>query len=157
MTDRDIFELINGLSAEEERLFANAGDGGGLSTEDVERLADIKVQLDRCYDLLQPVSAWPFAHCRSRAPDGVGGRGLRAVAAPRTRLPRRGARRPRPAPSADERRQRFDADPAAAVRRAVGSAPPHGAAGAYMTGNVSETRTVAPPARTGQPFDSATA
>ena len=52
MTDRDIFELINGLSAEEERLFANAGDGGGLSTEDVERLADIKVQLDRAYDLL---------------------------------------------------------------------------------------------------------
>jgi hypothetical protein len=52
MTDRDIFELINGLSAEEERLFANAGDGGGLSTEDVQRLADIKVQLDRCYDLL---------------------------------------------------------------------------------------------------------
>jgi len=52
MTDRDIFEVINGLSAEEERLFANASDGGGLSTEDVQRLADIKVQLDRCYDLL---------------------------------------------------------------------------------------------------------
>ena len=52
MTDRDIFELINGLSAEEERLFADAGDGGGLSTEDVQRLSDIKVQLDRCYDLL---------------------------------------------------------------------------------------------------------
>ena len=84
MTDRDIFELINGLSAEEERLFANAGDGGGLSTEDVERLADIKVQLDRCYDLLHQRQAPPRRGSRSgrsRAADGVGGRGLRAVAA----------------------------------------------------------------------------
>ena len=52
MTDRDIFEMINGLSAEEERLFATAGDGGGLSREEVQRLEEIQIQLDRCYDLL---------------------------------------------------------------------------------------------------------
>ena len=52
MTDPDIFERINALSAEEERLFDAAGDGSGLSTEDVDRLAAIKVELDRAYDLL---------------------------------------------------------------------------------------------------------
>ena len=52
MTDPDIFERINALSSEEERLFDAAGDGSGLSTEDVERLAAIKVELDRAYDLL---------------------------------------------------------------------------------------------------------
>ena len=34
------------------RLFAEASDGSGLSTEATERLAEIKVELDRCYDLL---------------------------------------------------------------------------------------------------------
>jgi uncharacterized protein DUF2630 len=52
MTDPDIFERINALSAEEERLFEAAGDGSGLSADDVERLAAIKVELDRAYDLL---------------------------------------------------------------------------------------------------------
>ena len=52
MTDPDIFDRINELSAEEERLFEAAGDGSGLSTEDVDRLAAIKVELDRAYDLL---------------------------------------------------------------------------------------------------------
>ena len=52
MTDPDIFERINALSAEEERLFEAAGDGSGLSTDDVERLAAIKIELDRAYDLL---------------------------------------------------------------------------------------------------------
>jgi hypothetical protein len=52
MTDPDIFTYINELSAEEERLYATAGDGSGLSTEASERLEAIKVELDRCYDLL---------------------------------------------------------------------------------------------------------
>ena len=50
--DPDIFDRINTLSAEEERLFEAAGDGSGLSTEDVDRLEAIKVELDRAYDLL---------------------------------------------------------------------------------------------------------
>ncbi len=52
MTDPDIFDRINGLSAEEERLFEQAGDGSGLSADDVARLEAIKVELDRAYDLL---------------------------------------------------------------------------------------------------------
>ncbi len=52
MTDPDIFDRINHLSAEEERLFEQAGDGSGLSTDDVARLDAIKVELDRAYDLL---------------------------------------------------------------------------------------------------------
>jgi hypothetical protein len=52
VTDPDIFDRINALSSEEERLFEAAGDGSGLSPDDVERLAAIKVELDRAYDLL---------------------------------------------------------------------------------------------------------
>jgi hypothetical protein len=52
MNDVAVFDYINALSAEEEALFASASDGSGLSTEDTERLAEIKVELDRCYDLL---------------------------------------------------------------------------------------------------------
>ena len=52
MTDSDIFERINALSAEEERLYAQAGDGSGLSADERSRLDDIKVELDRAYDLL---------------------------------------------------------------------------------------------------------
>jgi hypothetical protein len=52
MNDVAVFDYINALSAEEEKLFASASDGSGLSTEDTERLAEIKVELDRCYDLL---------------------------------------------------------------------------------------------------------
>ena len=52
MTDPDNLGYINQLSAEEERLYADASDGSGLSTEASERLETIKVELDRCYDLL---------------------------------------------------------------------------------------------------------
>jgi hypothetical protein len=52
MKDPDIFAYINELSEEEERLYATAGDGSGLSTAASERLEKIKVELDRCYDLL---------------------------------------------------------------------------------------------------------
>lgn len=50
--DLDLFHQINALSAEEEQLYASAGDGAGLSQEEIDRLDAIKVELDRCYDLL---------------------------------------------------------------------------------------------------------
>ena len=52
VTDLDIFHKINALSAEEEKLYASAGDGSGLTAEATERLEAIKVELDRSYDLL---------------------------------------------------------------------------------------------------------
>jgi hypothetical protein len=52
MTDPDIFERTNALSEEEERLYAHAGDGHGLTAEETQRLEAIQVELDRCYDLL---------------------------------------------------------------------------------------------------------
>ena len=52
MTDLDLFQTINALSAEEERLYASASDGSGLTEEDRDRLEAIKVELDRAYDLL---------------------------------------------------------------------------------------------------------
>ena len=52
MSDVTVFDHINELSKEEEDLFASASDGHGLSTAATERLAEIKVELDRCYDLL---------------------------------------------------------------------------------------------------------
>ena len=52
MSDVDVFQHINALSAEEETLFASASDGGGLTTQATARLEEIKIELDRCYDLL---------------------------------------------------------------------------------------------------------
>ena len=52
MPDLDLFDRINALSSEEEQLYAGAGDGGGLSQVEINRLEAIKVELDRCYDLL---------------------------------------------------------------------------------------------------------
>lgn len=52
MPDLDLFHRINTLSAEEERLYASAGNGEGLSEDEVARLDAIKVELDRAYDLL---------------------------------------------------------------------------------------------------------
>jgi hypothetical protein len=52
MSDLDIFHKINTLSAEEERLYAEAGNGNGLTSASTERLEAIKVELDRSYDLL---------------------------------------------------------------------------------------------------------
>jgi hypothetical protein len=52
MTDPDIFDRANALSEEEERLYEHAGDGHGLTAEEMARLQAIKVELDRCYDLL---------------------------------------------------------------------------------------------------------
>ncbi len=52
MKDARLFQYINELSAEEEALFARAGEGGGLSQAEIERLDEIKVELDQGYDLL---------------------------------------------------------------------------------------------------------
>ena len=51
-TEPSIFETINTLSAEEEELYRQASDGHGLSQPAIDRLDAIKVELDRCYDLL---------------------------------------------------------------------------------------------------------
>lgn len=52
MNDPTIFQHINDLAAEEEKLYAKAGDGGGLDSAELVRLDTIKVELDQCYDLL---------------------------------------------------------------------------------------------------------
>ena len=52
MADLDLFHRINALSAEEEQLYASAGDGSGLNQAERDRLDAIKVELDRAYDLL---------------------------------------------------------------------------------------------------------
>lgn len=52
MTDPNIFQQINALSSEEERLYGEASDGHGLTQQALDRLDAIKVELDRCYDLL---------------------------------------------------------------------------------------------------------
>jgi hypothetical protein len=53
MTDRSILDHINALAHEEEELWRRAGAGGGLDGEDKDRLDQIGVELDRCYDLLR--------------------------------------------------------------------------------------------------------
>ncbi|MEZ4595636.1 MAG: DUF2630 family protein [Chloroflexota bacterium] len=55
--DPDIYGLINALSQEEERLWTSAGDGRGLDPAERRRLEDIKVELDRAYDLLHQRAA----------------------------------------------------------------------------------------------------
>ena len=52
MADLDLFQRINELSSEEEQLYESASDGSGLSEQERERLETIKVELDRCFDLL---------------------------------------------------------------------------------------------------------
>ena len=88
MPDVAVFDYINALSAEEEQLFAEASDGSGLSTAASERLAEIKVELDRCYDLLHQREARRAAGSRSGrggAPPGRGRRALPAVDGARPR------------------------------------------------------------------------
>lgn len=50
--DADVFGRINALAREEEELYSRASDGSGLDAAEVARLAEIKVELDQCYDLL---------------------------------------------------------------------------------------------------------
>ena len=51
MDDSTILERINTLAEEEERLWAEASDGG-LSDDDRARLHHLQVQLDQAYDFL---------------------------------------------------------------------------------------------------------
>jgi hypothetical protein len=50
--DAEIFRYINDLAAEEEQLWGRASGGSGLDADEVGRLDRLKVELDRCYDLL---------------------------------------------------------------------------------------------------------
>jgi hypothetical protein len=79
MTDPDIFTYINELSAAEERLYATAGDGSGLSTEAGERLEAITVELDRCYDLLHQRQARPRPVSIRRKPSSARSRSWSAT------------------------------------------------------------------------------
>lgn len=54
MDDTEIVERIDRLVAEEHQLEReHATDGAALSTDDRQRLANIEVQLDQCWDLLR--------------------------------------------------------------------------------------------------------
>ena len=53
MNDDDILTRIEELVAEEHRLLDRGGRTQGLGPEDHARLAEIKVQLDRAWDLLR--------------------------------------------------------------------------------------------------------
>lgn len=55
--DDDIYQLINALSKEEETIWASASDGRGLDPEERRRLEEIKIELDRVYDLLHQRAA----------------------------------------------------------------------------------------------------
>ena len=52
MTDRPILDHINALANEEGSSGSAPRRAAGSSTADQERLDTIKVELDRCYDLL---------------------------------------------------------------------------------------------------------
>ena len=67
MIDVDIFGRINALSDEEEHLWGHAGDGQGLTAEEHDRLETIRVELDRCYDLLHQRDARRAAGLDPRA------------------------------------------------------------------------------------------
>jgi Protein of unknown function (DUF2630) len=47
--DQSVLNHIDQLVKEEERLYAK----NGLTDEDEERLAEVKVELDQCWDLLR--------------------------------------------------------------------------------------------------------
>lgn len=53
MDDRDIYERISKLVDEEHTLFGRHGQGDGLSTDEEQRLRDLEVNLDQCWDLLR--------------------------------------------------------------------------------------------------------
>lgn len=53
MNDADVLNHIDELVAEEHRLLDQGASDHGLDTDGHARLADVKVQLDRCWDLLR--------------------------------------------------------------------------------------------------------
>jgi Protein of unknown function (DUF2630) len=82
MADLDLFQRINALSDEEEQLYESASDGSGLSEAERDRLDQIKVELDRCYDLLHQRQARGRGDGSGRGPGTIGRdrRVVRAVA-----------------------------------------------------------------------------
>ena len=52
MQELDIVAHINALAHEEEALYGAAASDGGLTADEMARLEEIKVDLDRSYDLL---------------------------------------------------------------------------------------------------------
>ncbi len=50
--DSELFRHINELATEEEHLWGRASGGSGLDATEIARLDRLKVELDRCYDLL---------------------------------------------------------------------------------------------------------
>lgn len=55
MKDQDVFAHIEELVRQEHELFERAGDerSSGMSTADRQRLTELSVQLDQCWDLLR--------------------------------------------------------------------------------------------------------
>jgi hypothetical protein len=53
MNDADVLNHIEELVAEEHRLLDRGAQEHGLDTEGHARLAEVNVQLDRCWDLLR--------------------------------------------------------------------------------------------------------
>jgi hypothetical protein len=51
-TDRGILDEIDKLVDEEHALYRRSEEHGGLEPEERERLQQLKVQLDQCWDLL---------------------------------------------------------------------------------------------------------
>jgi hypothetical protein len=51
-TDESMMGQIEELVAEEHRLL-DKGEGGGLELSEHQRLQQVKVELDRCWDLLR--------------------------------------------------------------------------------------------------------
>ena len=60
MDDAEIHRTIEELVAEEHRLWEDEAAGGNVET-DRERLAEVKVALDRCWDLLRQRRAYAEA------------------------------------------------------------------------------------------------
>lgn len=53
MDDEQILRRINEMSEEEERLYLEGSAGGGLSEQERDRLEQLRIGLDRAYDLLR--------------------------------------------------------------------------------------------------------
>jgi hypothetical protein len=51
--DHDIVEHISQLVDEEHQLRSHSGGGRGLNVEEQERVRELEVQLDQCWDLLR--------------------------------------------------------------------------------------------------------
>jgi hypothetical protein len=60
MDDTQIHKAIEDLVAEEHRLWDDEAAGGDASA-DKERLAEVKIALDRCWDLLRQRRAYAEA------------------------------------------------------------------------------------------------